>query len=425
MIFRYERLDALVGYLETISDPRDDRGKRHRLIDIFVMTIFGCLWGHTDFTNMARELRYHEEYFTELLGLENGIPSHDTFSAVFSLIDPIQFLECFISWLCSVADCRRQHVAIDGKAVRAACDKVHDKRVPYLLNAYMVEQGLCIGQIRVDEKTNEIVGIPELLEWLDLEGSVVTIDAIGCQKDITETLVRKGAHFVLPVKDNQPTLHDDIETEMRWLVQEKAQQDKRYVLWKQRGSDAKELGGASVPLDEFVQTDKGHSRIERRTYYTCDNVRSVDIGKWPSVAAAGMVIRERMPICKDGEGDILAQPVVQECETYILSRPMGAEEFSCYARGHWGIENSLHWVLDDYFREDRCTARRGHATENLGLLRKTVFNLMKLDKDVEKLSMKGKQIHYRNDHEAVERLLFETIPYHHKKEQSVQRVQPT
>jgi predicted transposase YbfD/YdcC len=403
MIYRHEELEVLAGYFKAMEDPRDDRGKRHRMVDIFIMCIYGCMWGHSDFVNMAQELKYHEAYFTELLGLENGVPSHDTFSALFSLIDPVQFLECFINWLASVVNTRKQHIAIDGKAVRAATDKAHSGRIPYLINAYMTEAGLCVGQIKVDEKSNEIKGIPKMLEWLDLEGSVITIDAIGCQKEITEILAKKQADFVLPVKDNQPTLHVDIEAEMQWMVQEKALKDSYRAMRAQKYPETKEQDVTPSPLSEFVQVEKGHGRIERRAYYTCDAIQSIDATAWPEVKAAGMVIRERRVIRQGLQGDMLTESSVSECATYILSRPMDAEEFACYARGHWGVENSLHWVLDDYFREDRCTARRGHATENLGLMRKLVFNLMKLDENVKDLSMKGKQIHYRNTPQAIEK----------------------
>jgi predicted transposase YbfD/YdcC len=414
MIYRHEGLETLASYFEDIDDPRDNRGKRHRLIDIFIMAIYGLTWGHTDFVHMAQELRYHEKYFTELLGLENGIPSHDTFSAVFSLIDPAQFLECFINWTSSVVNVRKGHIAIDGKAIRAATDKVHSGRIPYLVNAYMTQAGLCIGQVKVDEKTNEIKGIPKLLEWLDLEGSVITIDAIGCQREITEILANKQADFVLPVKDNQPTLHENIEAEMLWMIEEKSLKDDLRMRNAHKTPHAKDTEDTALPISEYVQLSKGHGRIERRTYYTCDTIQSLDAKMWPEVKAAGMVIRERCPIRKDAQDEIVLGPATTECATYVLSRPMDACEFACYARGHWGIENSLHWVLDDYFREDRCTARRGHATENLGLLRKLVFNLMKLDENVKDLSMKGKQVHYRNEPQAIERLLFEVMPHRYK-----------
>jgi len=170
MQYKYDSLNTLAAVFSAMEDPRDNRGKRHKLLDIFILAIYGTLWGHTDFTNMAIELKYFEEYFTGLLGLKYGIPSHDTFSAAFSIINPAEFFECFSQWIVDLARTMGKHVAIDGKAVRAACEKVYRKKVPMLINAFVVETGICIGQLKVEAKTNEIKGIPDLLDWLDLEG---------------------------------------------------------------------------------------------------------------------------------------------------------------------------------------------------------------------------------------------------------------
>jgi predicted transposase YbfD/YdcC len=408
MQYKFESLNTLAAIFGSIEDPRDNRGKRHKLLDIFIMSVFGLLWGHTDFTNMVIDLKYHEEYFTELLGLENGIPSHDTFSAAFSIINPEEFLECFIQWIADLTRPEGKHVAIDGKAIRAACEKVYRKKVPMLINALMVDTGICIGQLKVEAKTNEIKGIPELLDWLDLNGAVVTTDAIGCQKDITKMLLGKGADFVLPVKDNQENLHKDIKLEMGTII---AQQ-------QLEASAAKEYSKKGIkiatPLTDMLgihqEFDKCHSRIERRTYYVLNDSSCIFKDEWPDVAAIGMVVRERLVIHRGEDGEIMDEQPTVETESYIISRKMSAEEFACYSRRHWTIENGLHWVLDDALREDRCTARKGHATENIGLLRKIVYNLLKLDDDVKNMSVRAKQIYYRNNPRAVCRLLFEVVP---------------
>lgn len=408
MQYKFEPLNTLATILGSIEDPRDNRGKRHKLLNIFIMTVFGLLWGHTDFTNMVIDLKYHETYFTELLGLENGIPSHDTFSAAFSIINPAEFLECFIQWLADLTCPQGKHVAIDGKAIRAACEKVYRKKVPMLINALMVDTGICIGQLRVDAKTNEIKGIPDLLDWLDLKGAVVTTDAIGCQKDITKILLGKGADFVLPVKDNQANLHKDIKLEMDTII---AQQQLEVSLAKQYAEKGIKI---AMPLTEILgihqEFDKCHSRIERRTYYVLNDASCVFKDEWPDVAAVGMVVRERLVIHRGEDGEIIDEEPTVETESYIISRPMNAEEFACFSRHHWAIENGLHWVLDDALREDRCTARKGHATENIGLMRKIVYNLLKLDSDVLNMSVRAKQIYYRNNPGAVCKLLFEVVP---------------
>ena len=407
MIYRNMQLNTLSQILSTIEDPRDERGKKHRLIDIFLLTIYGSLWGHTDFTNMCIELKYRESFFVELLGLPHGIPSHDTFSAVFSIIEPTIFLEGVLSWLAYHAKSRGYQVAIDGKAIRAACDKVHRGKVPYVVNAFVIETGLCIGQIRIDEKTNEITGIPELLEWLDIEGATITIDAIGCQRAIAEKIIQKGADFILSVKENQATLHSDILLEMQTQI---AQKELMVELAKEQSKKRKEKVAPVLNenWDEFVQTNKGHGRIERRHYYVLNDASCVDKELWPHVKSIALVKRERQVIHRDEKNEILDEEATCEFQTYIMSRPMWAEEFAGYVRGHWGIENSLHWVLDDYFREDRCTARVEHATENLALLRKLVFDLMVLDPHTKGMSKKAKQIYYRNDDQAVIRLLFDS-----------------
>ena len=408
MQYKFEPLNTLAAILGSIEDPRDNRGKRHKLLDIFIMTVFGLLWGHTDFTNMAIDLKYHEAYFTELLGLENGIPSHDTFSAAFSIINPSEFSECFIQWIVDLTRPQGKHVAIDGKAIRAACEKVYRKKVPMLINALMVDTGICIGQLRVEAKTNEIKGIPDLLDWLDLRGAVVTTDAIGCQKDITKILIGKGADFVLPVKDNQANLHKDIKLEMDTII---AQQQLEASVAKEYAEKGIKI---ATPLTDMLgihqEFDKCHSRIERRTYYVWNDASCVFKDEWPDVAAVGMFVRERLVIHRGEDGEMTDEKPTVETESYIISRRMNADEFACFSRRHWAIENSLHWVLDDALREDRCTARKGHATENIGLMRKIVYNLLKLDSDVQNMSVRAKQIYYRNNPDAVCRLLFEVVP---------------
>ena len=408
MIYKDERLNTLAGSFKPIEDPRDNRGKLHKLTDIFIMVVYGCLWGHTDFTNMAIELKYREEFFTEMLGLQNGVPSHDTLSAVFGIISPCEFLEAFIGWIAGIANAKGKQVAFDGKAIRAACDKVHTGKVPFIVNAYIVDLGLCIGQVRIDEKTNEIKGIPDMIKWLDLEGAVVTIDAIGCQEEIVKLLKEKGSDFVLSVKGNQPTLHNDIIFEIESKLLEKEIEDKNIKRYAEKGIQIE------TPVNDvmsiYEQYEKGHSRLERRTYYVWNDSSCVDPEKWTGVEAIGMVSRERLVIHKDADNEIVEESPSVEFETHIISKKMTAKEYACYVRGHWGIENSLHYVLDDFFREDRCTARIKNATENLALLRKFIYNLMNLDEDVKGMSRKRRAIYYRNKPGAIEKLLFQIIP---------------
>jgi predicted transposase YbfD/YdcC len=408
MRYRSESLDTLAAIFSSITDTRDNRGKRHRLIDIFILAVIGLLWGHTDFTNMVRELKYHEDYLTELLGCEHGIPSHNTFSATFAIIDPAEFTECFMQWVVEIGRAKGAQVAIDGKAVRAAAEKVYHKKAPVMVNALLVKSGVCIGQMRVEDKTNEIKGIPDLLDWLDIEGATITADAIACQREIVDKIVSKKADFVLPVKGNQPTMHDDITLEMQRVISEQRFEEALTDSLASRGVTTKTP--FSDKLKTFQELDKGHGRIERRTYYVWNDPSCILKQGWQAVAGVGMVLRERWQIHRGEDGEALREESTTETESYILSRHMEADEFGCYARGHWAVENSLHWVLDDALREDRCTARRGHATENLALMRKIVYNMMKLDDAVAGMSVRAKQVFYRNNPDAAARLIFEVVP---------------
>jgi predicted transposase YbfD/YdcC len=327
---------------------------------------------------------------------------------VFSIISPGEFLECFLNWMAGILRLKGKHVAFAGKAVRAACDKVHGKQAPVLVNAYLVQTGICVGQIRVDEKTNEIKGIPELMEWLDLEGAVVSIDAIGCQKDIAELVCRNGADFVLQVKDNQSTLLSDIILDVETRIHEKIIRDARNSNLEKKGYKIEDTN--NDPLDVYEEFERDHGRIERRTYYILNDNACVNLDDWPHVMGVGMVYRERLVIKRDEDGEIINEEPSMEYSAYIMSKHMDAQEFASYARGHWGIENSLHWVLDDYFREDRCTARMKLATEELGLMRKIINNLTELDGNVQRMSMKAKEVYYKNNPDAIWQLIFREIP---------------
>lgn len=375
-----------------IPDPRDKRGKRYRLDDILILATYGTLWGFTDFVNMCAELEYHLPYFRKLLTLDR-IPSHDCFSATFAAIDPEHFLTCFMEWLTQITCSRGKHVSIDGKAIRAACEKVHSKYVPYILNAFLVEEGVLFSQMRIDAKNNEISTIPEFLEWLDLNGSVVTIDAIGAQYEIADKIVSKGGVYVLPVKLNQPSLQQDI---------------REYL---------ENYGDPDFDDISYLKTfDKDHGRMETREGYYSEDVSCLKFHeKWKTVKAIGMLVRERI-VLKDvtdkETGEIVnADEVSRELVCYIMSAPIGAEQFMQIVRGHWLVE-LFHFSLDTAYMEDRCTARKGNAMQNRSLLRKLVMNLAKLDDDPKMVrsSQKGRQVHYRHSYESCEKMIFGILP---------------
>lgn len=197
---------------KVLEDPRDIRGKRHNLIDILIMTIYGILCGFTDFVNIADFLKLKEDYFTELLGLKYGTPSHDCLNRVFAIIDPKKIMNLFIEWIKEIVKENGGFVAIDGKAIRSVTDKINNGNIPYIVSTFLTDIWVSVGQVKVDDKSNEITAIPELLDLLNIKGKIVTIDAIGTQENIINKIVEKGASFALKVKNNQSNLLDDIKT---------------------------------------------------------------------------------------------------------------------------------------------------------------------------------------------------------------------
>ena len=199
---------------EVLEDPRDIRGKKYKLIDILIMTIYGLLCGLKDFTNIADFMKLKEDYFTKLLNLENGTPSHDCLSDVFAAIDSKKFMEIFIEWTKEIVENKTgKNISIDGKAIKSVTDKINNGSIPYIVSAFIGEIGLSIGQVKVDDKSTEIVAIPNLLDLLEIEGATITIDAIGTQEEIINKIVNKKGHYVLPVKDNQKELKKQIKSQ--------------------------------------------------------------------------------------------------------------------------------------------------------------------------------------------------------------------
>jgi predicted transposase YbfD/YdcC len=373
-------MESFFKIFENLEDPRDNRGKKHLLIHIIVLSIYGILCGYDDFTNMAYFLKKQESVLSEKLKLLNGIPSHDTFSAVFRIIDPNNFIKLFIDWTKQMFELKGKHIAIDGKAVAAATDKVNNGNIPYVVSAFLTDIGISIGQYKIDEKTNEIKGIPELLDIIDIKDSTITIDAIGTQKVIVEKIIKKEGHYCLSVKKNHKLLYDDINTYY---------QDAIY--------DNKE-----IPKMSYYETlEKGHGRIEKRKYYIVNDLSFVlDRDNWRNLKSVGMVIQERT----------IGDKTSKEIQYHILDQILTAKDYERYTRSHWKIENNLHWILDVIFNEDHSLAKKNNAIHNLTLLRKIVFNFTKLDPSMEKKTTKKKIIDYTFDFSTFEKLIYEFIP---------------
>lgn len=375
-------MKSLYNHFEILEDPRDIRGKKHELINILIMTIYGILCGYTDFTNLADFLKVHENYFTNLLSLENGTPSHDTLSKVFATIDSKKFLEIFIVWIKEIIKDNGLHLSIDGKAVKSARDTINGGNTPYIVSAFLSDIGLSVGQVKVDDKSNEITAIPELIKLLDIKNKIITIDAIGTQEDICNLITskEKKGDFILKVKDNQKDLKDDIQTYFNLGLK---REDTEIAIWE-------------------TDYEKDHGRIEKRVYYLSYNIACIsNKDKWKSVNAIGRIDVHRI------END--KEKITKHY--YILSKPFELPIFMNVTRELWNIECSLHWRLDVIMDEDHSRNREGNSINNLSLIRKIVFNLVKLDKSMgEKLTMKQKMTRYISNFKNIENLIFNVIP---------------
>ena len=376
-------MNILYNRFEILEDPRDIRGKRHALNNILIMTIYGILCGYTDFTNLAFFLKVHEEYFTNLLSLENGTPSHDTLSNVFSIIDSKKFLEIFIDWIKEIIGKNGIHLSIDGKAIKSARDKMNGGNTPYIVSGFLADIGISVGQVKVDDKSNEITAIPELIELLDIEGKIITIDAIGTQENTCNLITSKDkkGEYILKVKDNQKDLKDDIKTYFDLGLK---RDDSSIAIWEN-------------------DYEKDHGRIEKRTYYLSYEVDCIsDKEKWKSVKAIGRIDVKRIENNKE--------KITKHY--YILSKKIDVETFIKTTREHWNIECGLHWRLDVILDEDHSRNRDGNSINNLSLIRKIVFNIARLDKSMgEKLTLKQKMTLYTSNFQNIENLIFNVIPY--------------
>ena len=365
---------------EVLEDPRDERGKKYKLIDILIMTIYGLLCGLKDFTNIADFMKLKEDYFTKLLNLENGTPSHDCLSDLYASIDSKQFMKIFIEWTKDILEKKTgKKISIDGKAIKSATDKINNGNIPYIVSAFIGEIGLSIGEVKVDDKSNEITAIPELLDLLDIEGATITIDAIGTQEDIVNKIVNKGGHYVLPVKDNQRILKKEI----------KSQFDSYNNL----------LGNPEVFHKSTV--DKDHGRIEEREYYLTYNTSKItDKEKWKTVNAVAYM---RVTRTEQDETTITDN-------YYIIDNKIEIDKLIDAIRDHWNIECGLHWRLDVILDEDHSTNKVGNSIENLSIIRKIIFNLASLDNRFGKVPLQRKLTRYMLDFENIEKLIFEVIP---------------
>lgn len=353
---------SLLSHFEPLEDPRTAYLVEHPLLDIVALTICAIICGAETWEEIEEYGQSKIVWLKTFLALPNGIPSHDTISRVFALLEPTQLQKCFVSWVKSIAQLSAGEViSIDGKSARHSYDKGQGKGAIHMVSAWASENQLVLGQVKVADKSNEITAIPKLLNILDVAGCIVTIDAMGAQKEIAKQIVDQGADYVLSLKGNQGNLHADVRQRFDWAHK----------------SEFKDIE------HEAHQTiDKGHGRIEIRRYWLLDKVEHLENAEqWTGLKRVGMIESERR---------IDGKPTTRERRFYLTSLDGGIERFAYASRGHWGIENKLHWSLDVVFHEDDSRIRRGHAPENMTVMRKIALNL--LAKESSQGSKKAKRL---------------------------------
>ncbi len=342
---------GLRDHFADLPDPRVERTKRHRLRDIVIIAVCAVVCG-ADTWVAVEQFGWRKRGFLErFLDLPNGIPSHDTFGRVFAALDPAAFEACFLAWVRdTVRATAGQVVAIDGKTLRRSHDRAHGKGPLHLVSAWAAANGVVLGQLAVADKSNEITAIPALLEVLAVAGCVVTVDAMGCQREIARTIRARGADYALALKANHPQLAADVAG----------------IVADALGPNA---GGYTVGYHETLE--KGHGRVERRRCWTIAEPRVVAWldpgGAWADLRTIAVVEGTRR----------IGGETEAERRTYLSSLDGDAARFLATVRTHWAIENRLHWVLDLAFREDDSRVRAGHAAENLAVLRHIALNLLR------------------------------------------------
>lgn len=375
---------SLVEYFATINDPRVNRTKEHPLVNVLVIGLCTLLCGGQTFNDMEDFGEAKRQWFETFLDLSNGIPSHDTFNRVFSAMDPQEFLQAFLSWTQSLRQAvPNEIVAMDGKALRRALDK--DQNAKVIVSAWAEDNALVLGQRKVDDKSNEITAVPQLLRALELSGCIVTLDAMGCQKEIAREIKEADAQYVLALKGNQETVHREVKE----FLDDAAAESKT---WKPAGSPS---GAAVQTLASCKTVEKDHGRLETREFYqSADLGWFADRAKWEGLQTVGMVQATREVNGK----------ISKERRYYLSSLPLDVERFARAVRAHWGIENKVHWILDVQFGEDQSRARAGYAAENLATLRRFALNMLKSER-TKKRGIRGKQLNASWDHAYLLRLI--------------------
>lgn len=342
---------TLLDHFTSLTDPRIDRTKEHKLIDILTIAICGMISGADNWVAMEQYGNAKQEWLKQFLELPNGIPSHDTISRVFAKLDPKEFEQCFRDWVKSISELiPGEIISIDGKTVKHSGSKSKGKKAIHIVNAWATEQKLVLGQLKVKNKSNEITAIPELIKVLELSGCLVTIDAMGTQTKIAQLIQDRGADYCLALKENQPNLFQEVV----------------HLFERAEGIDWSE-----VEHDFHRTINKGHGRTEIRRHWTMPVTELFfDEEKWTGLQSIGLIESVRKI---DGE-------TTTNKRYYLNSFSSDASLLARAVRSHWGVENNVHWVLDVAFKEDDCPVHSDHAPENLSQLRKMSLNLLSREK---------------------------------------------
>ena len=348
---------SLIEIFRDIPDPRFGNGIRHRLDEILAIAILAILCDCSKFTEMELFGQEREDWLHTFLSLENGIPSHDTFGDVFAALSPEEVQARFISWVETIREkISGDIVPIDGKTIRRSKDLANNKKAIHIISAWSAANGIVLGEIATDEKSNEITAIPNLLRMLELKGCIVTIDAMGTQAEIARTIIDGGADYVLAVKENQLTLLEDLELY---------------------------FSTESAACDYAKTTEKSHGRYETRECWASTDIDWLyNKDKWAGISGIGMIRSKRQQVG--------SEEVENSAKYFIFSKDMTAMELLAANRAHWGIENSLHWVLDMDFREDESRMRLGNSATNMNVFRHLALNLIKTETST-KLSVNMKR----------------------------------
>jgi predicted transposase YbfD/YdcC len=364
MATKLVNVESVGSYFESLSDPRHTRNRKHLLVDIVVIAVCGILCGSDGPTAIHRWADNRREWLKQFLSLPNGIPSRDCIRRLLMALKPEAFQRCFQDWLAHAiqtdnSDTKRL-IAIDGKTCRGSHDAGRELGPLHIVSAWASEEGIALGQVATEAKSNEITAIPELLKQIELKDSLITIDAMGCQKEIARDIVKGGGDFVIGLKDNQPKLREAVQT----YFDKHLELDLEYLQYRSHET-----------------SESSHGRIDERSYYLTKIPPDFTLKKeWPWIKAIGYSLR----VTQHADGS-----ETDETRYYILSSYLSGKRFSEAVRGHWGIE-SMHWVLDVNFREDDSRTRERTLGNNLSWLRRFAVSLLK--RHSSKDSLRGKMI---------------------------------